>query len=969
MTQRTEGLEPGHSGTQDEPRAMRSAETDSGEIDTWEQYLHKLESGGLTPPAHWLHAPHSRATADDEAALYAKEPSFVDRLPWVEFLSSGALLLEDGRSVAACFEIIPISTEGRDVRSLEKARDALENALQDSFEEHDEHPWIVQWYVQDETGWDDYRRTLRAYIHDRAKGTAFTECYLKVMDHHLRSISKPGGLYTDQVVTQLPWRGQTRRVRMVIYRWVSTNATRGSLEPEQALQRACERFTGALANAGIKAQRLAAADVHAWLLRWFHPQPTHLGDQLADQERFYALTTYPRTSEDGALELASGTDFAQRLFFGKPRSDLASGTWYFDRMPHRVVVLDRLRAPPVIGHVTGEMRNGDATNAMFDRVPEGTIMCITLVITPQDGLEAHLARLGRKSVGATVASEQTRQDVQQARTLMGSSHKLYQAAMAFYIRGRDRSELDARSRKLANVLLDAGLQPVRDEDEVAPLNTYIRWLPCVFNPAKDPKHWYTQLAFVQHVAHLLPLWGRSRGTGHPGITFFNRGGETLTYDSLNRLDRLMNAHLFLCGETGAGKSATLSTILHQVTAVYRPRIFVVEAGNSFGLFGDFAERLGLTVHRVKLAPGADVTLAPFAESWRLVSAGQLHTLDVDALGEEDGADSPNENDTQRDVLGELEITARIMITGGEEKEEARMSRADRSLIRRCIVDAAERCASAKRTVLTEDVREALIERSHDTSLPDVRRARLLEMADAIDIFCQGGIGDLFNRPGTAWPEADITIVDLATFAREGYEAELAAAYVSLINHVNNIAERDQYLGRPIIMPTDEGHIIIKHPLISPFKVKITKMWRKLNACFWLSTHNLGDFPRSAEALLKMIETWMCLGVPPEEIEKITRFRELTPEQKALLLSARKEPGKYTEGVLLSKSVDALFRVVPPSLHLALAMTDPEEKHERYQIMKRHQVSELDAALHIAERIDRARGITPMVLNELAHSQG
>jgi hypothetical protein len=32
-------------------------------------------------------------------------------------------------------------------------------------------------------------------------------------------------------------------------------------------------------------------------------------------------------------------------------------------------------------------------------------------------------------------------------------------------------------------MLNAGLQPVREEDEVAPLNSYLRWLPCVFDPA------------------------------------------------------------------------------------------------------------------------------------------------------------------------------------------------------------------------------------------------------------------------------------------------------------------------------------------------------------------------------------------------------------------------------------------------------------------------------------------------------
>ena len=73
-------------------------------------------------------------------------------------------------------------------------------------------------------------------------------------------------------------------------------------------------------------------------------------------------------------------------------------------------------------------------------------------------------------------------------------------------------------------------------------------------------------------------------------------------------------------------------------------------------------------------------------------------------------------------------------------------------------------------------------------------------------------GEMFDRSGTPWPEADITIVDLATFAREGYNAQLSIAYISLINTVNNIAERDQFLGRPIINVTDEGHIITNNQL-------------------------------------------------------------------------------------------------------------------------------------------------------------
>lgn len=70
--------------------------------------------------------------------------------------------------------------------------------------------------------------------------------------------------------------------------------------------------------------------------------------------------------------------------------------------------------------------------------------------------------------------------------------------------------------------------------------------------------------------------------------------------------------------------------------------------------------------------------------------GQVKTLDAEAL-DDDGA----EQEDERDVLGELEITARIMITCGEDKEEQRLTHTDRSLIRQSILDAARHCASQR----------------------------------------------------------------------------------------------------------------------------------------------------------------------------------------------------------------------------------------------------------------------------------
>ncbi|MDR0770568.1 MAG: conjugative transfer ATPase [Burkholderiales bacterium] len=913
-----------------------------------------------SPPErpHWRSPNQPRATKADQAKINEHHPGFCDFLPWVEYLpESQCFLLEDNRSVGAVFELIPIGTEGREADWLMGIRDVIENALQDAFDEFEEAPWILQFFCQDDSDFAVYMRNLNEYVKSSAKKSDFTEEFLNLTNHHMRAIAKPGGLFRDARVTKQPWRGQNRRVRMVLYRRLS-DRTKLDLSPEQELNHACERIVGSLRGAGVEIDRVDGRGFYEWMLPWFNPKPTMTGDKPID---FYPKVPY--WDDDGAgtdLPLPFSHDFSERLFFSEPRSDVEKGTWYFDGMAHKVVVVDKLRRAPKIGHTTGEIKKGDAFNAMFDRLPEDTVMVITMVIKPQDILEGHLLRLKKKSIGENEDSKRTIEDAEVAQSLLGRSHKLYRGTIAFFLRGRNEEELHDKHVALSNVLLGEELQPVQEGEEIAACNSYLRWLPMCYNPLDDPKEWYTSFLFAQHVANLAPVWGRAIGTGRPGLSFFNRGGSPITFDPLSKHDRAMNAHMLLFGPTGAGKSATLVTLMCQMMGIYRPRLFIVEAGNSFGLLAQYFSKLGLSVNQVSIKPGVDITLAPFADAKLLIeSTDKIEKLVV----EEEllpGKDSLSEDDSEkRDVLGELEIIARLMITGGEAKEDDRLTRADRSVIRKGIVSAAELCVKEGRTVMTRDIIAALRRAGQDKELKESRATRIIEMSEAMELYTQGFDGLMFDREGTSWLESDVTLVDLGHYAREGNEAQMSIAYISLINTVNNIAERDQYLGRPIIMVTDEGHIITKNPLVAPYAVKITKMWRKLGAWFWLATQNMADLPGSAATLLNMIEWWINLVMPQAEIEEIARFKRLSSAQKTLLLSASKETAKYTEGVVLSKNHEFLFRAVPPSLYLALAMTEPEEKLERAEIMREKQCSELEAAFWVAEKLDRARGIEPM----------
>lgn len=837
-------------------------------------------------------------------SLYQKGTSFVDFLPWVEYQpESKTLLLDDGRSVGAVYDITPFGTEGRSPARLEELRDILKDALQDSFTEYDRHPWVVQFYCQDEDDTASWLAALHDYAVPEARNSVFTRAWLNEMERH---------------------------TRMVVYRWQPAKS-RDPLEdsPEEALNTVCERMVSALAGAGIHARRLECEAIRHWLLRWFNPAP-----QMADSpQQFWQQMA----QQDDTPELY---DFAESLLCGEPRSQAAQGTWLFDQRPHKVVVLDRLRKPPTVGHMTGESIRGDGVNALFDLLPEGVIMALTIVVWPQDQLEEHLSRLSDRAIGENVESGYTKKDCQEVRHWLKDGHKLYRSALAFYLSAPDNGELTRRVRSLNSLLLNAGMVPVQENDELAPLSSWLRWLPMCFDPARDKRQLYTRFSFVQHLTNLLPLFGRESGTGHPGVSYFNRGGGMLCWDPLNREDRAQNGHLLLLGPTGAGKSATLNAKIAQLMALHRPRLFIVEAGNSFGLMADYAREHGLTVNKISLKPGSGITLPLFADAWKLA--------DSDVPSAEADDDDPEESENeQRDLLGEMEITARLMITGGELKEDARLTRSDRALIREAILHAARLTAREKRQTLTQDIRNALFTLAQDAALLESRRNRLWEMGEAMNMFCSGFEGELFNREGEAWPEADITLVDLAMFAREGYEAQLAIAYISLINHINHLGERDQHLARPIVNITDEAHIITVNPLLARFLTKGSKMWRKLGIWLWLATQNLSDFPDDARKLLNMIEWWELLVMPPEEVEQVSRFKSLTPEQRQLLLSATKAPGKYTEGVVLSPRVEALFRVVSPALWLALGMTEKHEKAERMRIMREFGYSELEAAMRVA----------------------
>ena len=579
-----------------------------------------------------------------------------------------------------------------------------------------------------------------------------------------------------------------------------------------------------------------------------------------------------------------------------------------------------------------------------------------------------------------------RGEIEIAQEAMAHGNYLFPVAMALYIRADSPSALK-RIESQAEVLLNSNGFKVITDDEVFPADAYLRFLPMAYDFTYDQKNSYrSKYLMLSDIAKLLPFYGRSTGTNHPGTLFFTRSGEPWLYDFF--LDRTKNAHLLLLGETGTGKSNLLNFLMMHMMALYRPRIIINEAGGSFDLLGDYCARFGLSVNKVKIDPKHPVSLNPFAHGLKVLD--QIDALDefqqaqyLKTTGEQLSAtldtaqnfanaqaskvtssiiDEIDEEGSQ-DILGDMVLATLLMITGGERKEEERVTRSDRMLVMDAIIAAAKTVkAQGRKQMIAEDIINAFeaLANTMDITRDADKMKRAREMADGMRYFTKDPVSSrFFNTYGDPWPLADVTIVNMGVFANEGYEAQRSIAFAGCVSNILALAEANQASKRPIIALFDENHLFTKIPLLAAIQTRIAKMGRKLGLWLWVATQNLKDFADEAHKMLSLIETWMCLALPPDEIDQIERFKVLTPEQRALFLSARKSPRQYTEGVLLSPKVQGLFRNVPPRLYLAMAMTEQEEKHQRKVLMQQHHISEIEAAEMIAKMMmKKPLGKTP-----------
>lgn len=951
-----------------------------------------LGLNGLNSESSLLEKP-ARHTVTDRANLYREKKSFSDFIPLSEWLEEEQMVLfDDHVSVGCLWEVEMCPTEAKSDGDLQSIEAAIDTALETINLEHlSDGQYVLSSYITDDYTLAEDLEELKASIHPDWVGTPLAEAYLDSCEKMFRGLESEQGLFKEGGdESSRAFRGGRRVPRMMLYRRVPMKDRKGK---EKLRNSEIENLTHIRANledsfgtSGVKLKRMKRERFYEFMVRWFNPKPVSTNGSVND-----LLKVNPCPPEEIA---ALDGEFAMSFLFNSPHTDSENGVIKFDDCPSRFIQVDRISKIPDVGSITAEKvtSGGDDFYAQFDLLPFGTMFVKHIFFQTQEEAAERARYIADKSQFIDDKAKLVNEEANEVSTAISKGARLFKVEMGFYCTSLTQAGLDKKSRAIGSFAnLRLGLGVIDPKNNLFPVESYLRNLPFVQDPILDGRRRRGRMSWLNQSVSLLPLLGRKRGHESQGskrcMTAFNRGGEVINIDPLNRES---NAHMVLLGPTGTGKSATLNKTIIELLIFHNARLVIAEAGLSFDPVMDFLEAQNADIQRINITSGAQGRpIAPFANARfardqmvrEMEKMGMSQNSVVEKVIEELSFEDENEaisdrirmameedteaSEMEKDYLGECVMIGKIMATGGLKTEEDKFGLRDSAHLADCIIDAVSIAdLDNEELVRPEHVVKALRARSKNEKMDidDGMRSRLKEMADIMGRYTKPGDvrSQIVNQKAEPFKKCDCVHVELGIAQRSNYEDILALAYLALLNNVNDIAERKELENddRPIYVITDEAHLILKHRMIAPIAIKIVRMWRKYGAWFLPATQDTSSFKEGAEAILVIGEMFICLSPPEDEIEVLASLLNLSEEQIRMIRTAKMAKHKYTEGVYFNRQRKSatLFRILQPSFCLSVAGSEDKEKLARRQMMREYSVRMAGAVLIEAANIDLRRGL-------------
>ena len=746
-----------------------------------------------------------------------------------------------------------------------------------------------------------------------------------------------GAFQDTRVAQEKGWRVATQKIYVCIYRFESEAYwQRQRKTPAKKLLDDVGAFLGALNGLRIQAKPLDGYGLIRWLAPYF----------AAGHDKITSHALYEDKQNLASFDLGQEC-FAIQPEYRKSEDAEARGIWKFGDRYLRYLTTHGLEAVPEDGCLSIG-REGDASP--WEQMPPGTMIVWPIAPQPKVVLDARIDAIKASAQQST--SSEAAYTLEQADTAklecLRNGQRIFYAQIGAFISAPDYNTLLDRTLVAGDTLLKTNcLSFIRPEDDLVSQDSFVRALPFVYDFRHDRKSALrARMTYLSQLSSVLPFFGSGRGSDNLCYLGYKRSGEPFM------CNRSRVAHQMVFGPTGAGKSATMISMALMSMAVNAPRQFVLDKGNSFGLLADYYEAMGKKVRRMTFNATSTDTFPPFFETEKALreadNSGRLQERSDEEIADGD--------DEERSYLSEMLNTLRIMVTGGKQSDADKLTQADMSFLQDALIEGLKASRqNGDPHARPQDIYEAMMALAEKEKLESLA-LRYREFASATKFWTEGPRGRLFNQHGGGFDaDADLTLIETGSLTNEGNEDMFAVAGLATLTNITALGERTQADGRHIEVFTDEGHYWMKLVMLILGMIRATKVWRKLGIWLIFGTQDFSDFHEDARKILSQAEFWWLLSMGEDEAQQISRFKNLTPEEHYLIRQAKIEKPNYTEGTMLSDRFGCgLIRYIPPSLVLALAQTDADEKNARKRLMDEHHISELEAAFRIADQISASR---------------
>lgn len=885
--------------------------------------FHKIESSALT--------------AKDYKNKFNRPESVINHFMFQNYDPVNKVMqFKDGFNGGVLIEAEPISSETKTDKHLLEQMEVFTEYVKNAVQERN-NPWVTQTISYYDNNLTDTIKLFDQYNVD----SKYKKHWRDIVTEHIKMIESDQGVFREGEA-QKPWKGKKLRVYIALYR-VGNKSWDKTVEE---LKEAKERLFSALKSANVRHRTCLMPDYINLLLPWITPnldQVENINDYLRDLK-----ITDEDNASSGSEKIPLGFDIGDLVAQANIES-LKNGMWKTGDKYQAAIPINMLTAAPEVGHLTRERSIGGEKQSLLEMLPTGTRWVTTIIHEPQTAVKGHLANIQQAAGGNTKESDIARREANEFSEELAKKNKGYNVTHTCYLTSTSEEGLETEIKNASSILRITGLPLVDFNEDIYVTDAFIRNLPFNYDVNLDKTTTQRRnLTYADHVACLLPFYGRARGTGNAAVTLFNAGGESLTFDPIK--DRSKNAHMEIFGPPGSGKSALLNNLAMSIMGAHNARLVIVDCKwpfPSFYLLAMYFESQGLKVNHIRYDAKNPVSTPPFKMIRKLFNEkGEFISA------EEKDADF----DDEIDILGQVSQIAETMVT-----DEEKLPKKCKTFIRRGLINAGQKTFHNEVGYpLVSDLIDALEEimdvKKDDGTFKELDDDRKIirEMTQNLELYTQGINGEIFNQPGAGFGDADVILIELAILTQPAYEEALCASFMSIIQNIQALA-MDNPDGKDTVLICDETHVVFKFRMLALYLSIVKKVFRAAGIWLWSATQDFEDVPKDFKKMINNSDWFIGLSMSKQEIETLSKFKELSEEQIEQIKGCNIEKGKYAEMVVICDEWSSVARGVYPPITLALAQTEKDERHHRFLTMKENNfTNELEAVKLIEQEIIQNR---------------